>query len=316
MTVSDIDEASDPKIVDRLKKIPPFDEEKAPDIAPDVLTAGPDEEETSNQVVEPAASTEEPAKTEQTEAEKKKQRTSDEFTKLKEHNAQLKAELEKVKIPTQNALEGLMPQNPPPPITNVIPTVQQYPGLAPKEIKDTFANLTDDQGYVDTGLLKETLVSLQKAKDEAEAKLKVANERVDRIERNQGDFERNRVMREVHSRFPRLNPENALAEDDTKFDQTFYDLFQGEIVRQWTTVGEADAMKVAEKISGILYKEDMKKVDKEKAEAAELAKKNINATTVKPTSTVNRYNDQDDLIRATRNGVPGSLAERLRRIGQ
>lgn len=296
-----MDEQSDPNIVSRLKGVPPFEEEEqeTPEVQEEVQEE-PQEEEQQEEVVR----------------ETPKDRTSEQFDKLKEHNAQLKKELEeaKAKAPTQNALESLYPKQESP-VTNVIPSNNQYPGLSNKEVKDAFANLTDDQGYVDTGLLKETLSNLQKAKEEAERVAKEANERAQRVERKQDDFERKQIMREVHKVFPKLDPENATSDDpEAKFSQTFYDMFQGEIMRQWTAQGTADPMKVAEKVHGILY--PMKKVDREKLEKAEMAKRNISASSVKPASTHDNYTDHEDLVQATRMGKKGALAERLRRAEQ
>jgi hypothetical protein len=323
------DEASDPKIVDRLKKLPPFDEEDVPQVAPQTLTdptepVEPAPEPTTEEfiqeegrqnlikkVFDEGSPPPPPATPEEEEARK---RTQEQFDKLKEHNAELKKKLDEIQIPKKNALDALYPESP---VTNVIPTTQQYPTLAPKEIKDTFANLTDDQGYVDTGLLKETLTNLQKAKEDAEKIAKDATDRVQKVERRQDDFERGQAMKEVHKDFPKLNPDNATSDDPAlKFDNRFYEQFQKELMYQWSTKGTADPMDVARKASDIIYGADMRKADKEKIEAAELAKRNINATSVKPASTVSSYKDNADLILATRKGSHSALLERLNKIGQ
>jgi hypothetical protein len=301
------EEPSDPNIVARLNKIPPFENEQ-PETP---VEETPVEEVPAETTPEPAP---EPAK-EETEDERKK-RTTEEFEKLKQHNAELKKQLEDQKIPKKNALEALFPDNSPSPTTNVLPTTQEFPKLTPKEIKDTFAGLTDDQGYVDTGLLKETLVDLQKAKDEAIKRATEAENKVKDVSRRQDEFERKQIMKDVHSIYPKLNPENANSDDpDKKFDERFATLFQDRIMGQWARVGTSDPMAVAGDISAILYPA-MTKADKEKAEKAELAKRNINATSVKPASTVETYKDKDELARATRAGSHNALMERLNRINQ
>jgi len=296
---------SDPNIVARLSKIPPFDDEVPPAPVEEVK-----EEETPAE--EPVEEVKEEVKVEETEDEQKK-RTSEQFEKLKKHNEELKKQLEEKQTPQKNALDALIPESP---VTNVIPTTQEYPKLAPKEIKETFANLTDDQGYVDTGLLKETLIDLQKAKAEAEKRAAEAETLAKNTSRRQDEFERKQIMKEVHGIYPKLDPENAASDDpDKKFDQRFYDLFQGQIMREWTSVGTADPLKIAAKVSDILYP-GMTKADKEKSAAAELAKKNINATKVAPSSTHENYTDRDELIRKTRSGDHGAIMERLNRINQ
>ena len=307
------DEPSDPKIVDRLKNLPPFDEEKAPDIAPQTIEEVPDEPAPQP---EPVEEPKEEVKEEEKPVEEVKDRTKEQFEKLKEHNAALKGELEATK--RKNALESLYPEPPTapqPPTTNVLPTPQQFPNMSPKEIKDVFSSLVDANGYVDSGLLIETLKETDQRAKAAEERAKLAEEENKKNARRMDDFERKEVMKLVHERFPKLNPDNVAATDETsKFDENFYDMFQGEIMRQWTSVGQADPMQVAEKVSGILY--PVKKADKEKMEEAEKAKKDINATTVRPASTISTYKDKEDLIQATRKGSHGALMERLKNIGQ
>ena len=309
-----MDEASDPKIVSRLGKFPPYEDEN------DEVVETPVDPTEETETEEPKEEVEEEIEKVEVEEEApvvEKDRTTEQFEKLKQHNAELKKQLEesKPKEPIRkNALDALIPENQP--TTNVIPSNAQFPDLTNKEIKDVFANLTDDQGYVDTGLLKETLSGLQQRALDAEKRAKVAENSVKSVARKQDDFERKQVMREVHEMYPKLNPENANSDDpNIKFDDSFYDLFQGEIIRRWTSVGNADPMEVAGKISGILYK-NMTKADKEKAEKAELAKRNINATSARPSSQRESYTDHDELVKATMMGKKGALAERLKRAGQ
>ena len=309
------DEASDSKIVDRLKNQPPFEEDTEPEKPLGVEEEEETQEETPETPEKPEEveiPAEEPAEDEQ------KKRTQEQFEKLKEHNASLKEELEKEKIkkqvPTRNALDALIPQEPSP-VTNAVPTPQQYPNLSPKEIKDVFAGLVDSQGYVDSGLLIETLKETDNRAKEAEQRVQLAEQENKRINRRMDDFERKEIMRKVHEMYPKINPENADSDNPAlKFDEAFYDAFQGEVIRQWSTTGQEDVWLAAKKWSDILYG-DMKKADKEKAEEAELAKRNINATTAKQTNQQGTGKDQDELIMGTRLGRKGSLAERLKRSG-
>lgn len=309
------EEASDPKIIERLSKLPPFDDEVPaetpvvePEVAPQVAEETPVEETPIEETP-----------TEEASGDEQKKRTQEQFEKLKAHNAELKKKLEEqqaARTPQKNALDALIPPETEEPVTNVVPAAQQYPSLTQKEIKDTFAGLTDEQGYVDTGLLKETLVGLQKAKEEAERRAAEAESRVKKVERRQDDFERKQLMQRVHEMYPKLNPENANSQDpNIKFDEAFYDAFQGEVMRQWSTVGKEDVWSASKKWSDILYG-NMKKAEKEKADAAELAKRNINATSTRPTSTHETYKDADELIVGTRKGEHGAIMERLKRIGQ
>lgn len=316
-----MDDASDPNIIARLSKQPPYDDE-TPIEEPVQTEEGPETpvEESGDTPTGPTEPQPAP-ETDSLPEDEVKKRTAEEFAKLKEHNAALKKELEAAKtqpIPQKNALDALYPEPKEPLVTNQVPTTAQYPNLAPKDIKEAFAGLTDDQGYVDTGLLKETMMELDRRAKEAEARARQAEERASKTERRQDDFERNSQMREVHLKYPKLNPENATLPDDdpNKFDDRFYAQFQKEIMYKWSTVGQADPMQVAAEASDIIYGPAMKKAEKEKAEQAELAKKNINAAAPRSTNQRDQYKDQDELIAATRKGVPGALAERLARAGQ
>jgi len=309
------DEASDPKIVDRLSKLPPFDEETPPAVAPQTLEETPEEPETPQE--EPETPVEE-VKEEETPQEEEKDRTKEQFEKLKAHNAELKKKLEEQETPKKNALDSLYPeppQYPESPITNVVPTPQQYPNLTQKEIKDVFAGLVDSQGYVDSGLLIQTMKENDQKAKKAEEELLATREELKKVGRKQDDFERKQIMKEVHAFYPKLDPENANSDDpEKKFDQRVYDQFRKETMFQWTTTGVADPIKVAELAYGTIY--GVRKADKEKAVAAETAKKNINATTVRPASTASNYTDRDELVRATRKGEHSAIMERLNRIGQ
>lgn len=323
----------DPKIQARLKNVPPFDNDD-PSVPPAQPPAPPQDPSTEPEVETPetpapAPEAEKPPEVTTPPQLEDKDRTAKEFEKLKEHNASLKEQLEAEKaknIPTKDALEALIPepQYPQPPVypqpltTNVIPTPQQYPNLSQKEIKDTFNSLVDSQGYVDTGLLIETLKTTDERAKAAEQRAKEAEERNKRNERRMDDFERKELMKQVHDLYPKLNPENANSDDpDRRFDDNFYEAFQGEVMRQWSTVGKEDVWIAAKKWSGILYGNNpsMTKADKEKAEQAELAKRNINATNVQPTSQRESFSDQDELVKAVQLGKKGALAERLRRAG-
>jgi hypothetical protein len=295
-------EETDPKIVDRLNKLPPYENKEE-----ELVT-------TTNGVIDAEAAKttkeEEPSPEEQT-----KQRTTEQFEKLKESNNNLKKEVEVLK--KKNVLESLVPQptSPQPPqypqspITNVIPTPQQYQGLSQKQINETFKGLVDDAGYVDTGLLIETLNDLKEKNRLAEQRASQAEERTQNVVRKMDDFERNQIMRQVHEKYPTLNP------DGNEFDENLWKFVRNEVVDQWMNGKPTDVMAAAEAGMRIIHPNDMKKEERLKLEQAETAKKNINALGTSQTSQRESNLDQDALIRGTQMGKKGALAERLRRSG-
>ena len=297
-----MDEETDPKIVERLKNLPPYGDERdkeTPQETPEVPETPPEEPK----VEEPTP--------EVTKEEETKKRTAEQFDKLKESNNKLKEELETVK--KKNVLESLMPEAPQPTIYPQPPTVnvapEQFPGLTQTQIKETFKGLVDENGYVDSGLLIETLKELREKNRIAEERAKIAEQQSQNVARKFDDFQRNEIMKEVHAKYPTLNPENG------EFDEKLWKFVRNEVIDQWMNGKQTDVMAAAQEGFDTLHGNDMKKADKEKLEAAETAKKNINALGVNQTSQRESSGDHEALVRATQLGKKGALAERLRKAG-
>jgi hypothetical protein len=305
-------EESDPNIVNRLNKLPPFDEPEETPLEEPVEETPVEEPE--GEITEAAAETtkeEEPTEEEALKESKQPERTKKYIDKLKSQNKELKRnildslipEVPKIPQPPQ------APQYPQSPVTNVIPDTQQYPGMSKKQINETFKGLVDENGYVDTGLLIETLTGLQEQNRLAAERANQAEQKSQQAVKNFDDFQRNQIMRNVHDRYPTLNPEND------EFDEKLWKFVRNEVVDQWMNGKPTDVMAAAEEGMRVIYPNDMKKVDKEKKEAAERAKKNINALGASNKSQRETYTDHDELVRATQLGRKGALAERLRRAG-
>ena len=247
---------------------------------------------------------------EETKEDKQKKRTAEQFEKLTKNNKELK------ELTKKNVLDSLIPESPKypdAPTTNVVPQAKQFPGLSQEEIAKTFGDLVDSDGYVDSGLLIDTLKELKTKNTEAEKRATVAEQKVEQVARNFDDFQRNELMRKVHRKYPKLNPEK-----EEVFDERLWEAVRNEVIGQWTSGQQENVMAAAEKWSKILYKEEetVKKADKEKLEKTETDKKNINALGVKSKSQRTDWEEAADLAKATLKGEPGALAERLRRAGQ
>jgi hypothetical protein len=301
-------EDTDPNIAKRLQNQPPYDnpvEEEAPkEETPTDEVKIPAEEEPEEEVVE-----EKEEKVDET-----KKRTTEQFEKLKESNNKLKEALEVEK--KKNILDSLIPETPQPNIpqptpaaTNVVPQAQNYPGLTQKQINETFTGLVDDQGYVDSGLLIETLNDLKERTKQAEERAQKAEQRSDQSARDFDSFQRNAIMKEVHSTYPKLDPESP------EFDERFWKYVRNEVVDQWMNGRPTDVMGAAKEGFETLYGGEMKKADKEKIEKAETAKKNINALGSSQTTQRDTYGDHEALVKAVQFGKKGALGERLRKAG-
>lgn len=343
------DNTSDPQIVNRLNQFPPYTDavgniidKPAPQIETPVETEGPavekvEEPEEIVEEVEIPEPVEEPTEDEALANSKNPERTKKFIEKLKKQNEELKTP----RKPILEALEPEVPQWPLPPTTNVAP--QEFPGLTKSEIDSTFKNLVDEQGYVDSGLLINSLNEAKTKNDNLQRELDKTRNETQKTNQRLDDFERNETMKGIHSRYPKLDPTN-IAEDlpeDKKFDDRLWNYVQKNMVSEW--VNEASSGKVvnpndkkaqAERLERITQKGmeylpyldekgevdvkliEMKKAEKQQADQVDSAKRNINATGGSISGQRNTYGDHEALVEATRHGVPGSLAERLRRAGQ
>lgn len=305
-----MDENSDPKIVNRLSKFPPFEDEEE---VVDKPIEEPQEESDEVKEEMPPVVPEAEAETEVTEEvalenSKNPERTKKYIDKLKDE-----VQTEKRK----NILESLVPTPPPvipsapkwpqPPITNVMP--QTFPGVSQGQINETFKGLVDENGYVDTGLLIGTLKELQEKNKQAEERAVKAEETTKNAVKNFDDFQRNQIMKDVHAKFPTLDPDNE------NFDEKLWKYVRNEVVDQWMNGKPTDVMAAAQEGMDTLHPVDMKKADREKLEQVETAKKNINASKASQTSQRGNYGDHEALIQATRLGKKGALAERLLKSG-
>jgi hypothetical protein len=287
--------------------MPPYDEEETPPEEVEEPETPPQEEKK-----------EEITKEEALENAKNPARTSKYIEKLEEENKELKK---------KNVLDSLMPEPPPvwpeppkapeAPTINVVPNAQQYPGVTQNQIDDTFKNLVDANGYVDTGLLIDTLKDLMIKNQRAEERAKAAEQKTAQIGKSFDDFQRNEIMREVHAKYPTLNPENP--NDNGGFEERLWKFVRNEVVDQMMKMDgkPINVMAAADEAWQLFHGNDMKKEEKKKMEEAELAKRNINAMggtqANQPSST---FGDHEALVKATQQGKKGALAERLRLAGQ
>lgn len=346
------DNDSDPKIVKRLNQFPPYTDAQGnivstppeEDINKEIEI--PTEDIKEEQIVESKAEeqVEEVDEKEALDNSKNPERTKEYINKLKEQNKELKNYNENVldslvtKTPT---LE--VPQWPAPVITNVIP--QNFPGLSQGQINETFKGLVDENGYVDSGLLIEKLNEQKERNEQLQRQLAETKTETQKTNQRLDDFERNEIMRNVHNKFPKLNPSNVDEKlpGEQRFNSGLWEYVRKNMVSEWVNestsgkpVDPNDKRAEAERLeritqrgmsylnAGVLNDEgevdidliNMKKADKEKITQAETAKKNINAYTGGGSGQRNDYSTHEALVQATLAGKPGALAERLRRAGQ
>jgi len=318
-------------IQDRLKKVPPFEEDvevlqnlkevSEQQVSEIVL---PEKEELVEESEQPQKESQ--AEDSENKEEETKNRTKKQFDKLKKHNKELKEENEKL---YKNVMESLKPdeflkkQEFTPEFHQQ--TDQAAPNLKREEVEDIYANLItkDELGnpVIDPDLLIKTLKEANEEAKTARKEAKEARRRADQTEREAKrtirDFEESREVRIVHKKYPQIDPKS----DD--FNEMFWDDVRKEIATAPILRGEnVSFMEAADKIWNERYApkeevEEVNKKEKEKMEKTEDAKRNINASTP-TTSFVKDYyskTENEALKQATIAGKKGALAERLRRSG-
>lgn len=224
-----------------------------------------------------------------------KDRTQEQFEKLKQSNQELKEKLEKLETSeeAQSVLDSLKPK-----------AMPQMPDLdlPDSEKKKEEPRLIDERGYVDGQLLEKNLTQAQKRALEAERRAKEVQEKLVRYEETQ-------QTREAHKEFPQLDPNGK------NFDKSFYKLVRNELIGQMVE-GKKDLVKAARDVSKI-YQPEAKEETPAETEAQKAEKKEqINSgTRSAPRGAAYSDLDEQQLAAATRQGKKGALAERLRRAG-
>lgn len=362
-----MDEASDPKIVDRLSKLPPFVDDSGQVVGTPVEepqepqepqeSQEPQEDVEDEQLVDTSKTAEE-VNQEQIKNEVTEEVTEEEALANSKQPERTKKYIEKLKkqneeIKRGSILESLNPEPPEfvedqnngkiTPTTNVIPNASQFSGVSQQEINNAFKEIMDENGFVDRGLLNSTIGGLIEKNQKMALELEEQKKENKKTVRMVDDFQREQVMKQIHEKYPKLNPENTGegVPEDKRFDDRLWQYVHKEMVSHW--VREAESGKVvnpndkneqAKLVESLTQKgmdllsEDllndegevdpsrlMNKKDKAKAEEALNAKINIGAIGSKQTSQ-RSWDDHDTLVKATMRGDKGALAERLRRAGQ
>lgn len=294
-------------IQSRLNKVPPFDTD-VPMIEEVKKIA--EQQTTGKQVVE------EPKEEikEEVVQETPKDRTAEQFAKLTEHNKQLS---EEVKVLRENVLESLKPKTQeftPQVVEKIDESVKE---LGQDKVDDVFADLIDENGYLDDKMLKSTLTQLvndaKLARKEAEEARRKAEEADRKSTEKFNSIEENKEVKRVHKKYPQIDPNSKEFNEDF-WDDVRKELATAPILRGETLTFEEAADSIWEK--RYASKKPVVTEPDPKQNMIEDAKRNINA--VRNNSFRSDYYTQADtteLIRASQLGKKGAIAERLKRAG-
>jgi hypothetical protein len=229
----------------------------------------------------PAENVQEPALPEDA-----KERTKEEFEKLKASNRELKEKLDaqEASKPTGSVFDELRPNS---------GTVPQ--ATVPAAGTQQFV---DEGGYVDATLLNSTLSGTQKAAEEAR---QIAMRTQDEIQR----FQETQIQREVQKEFPEFD-----ANDTDHFDPKFYQFVKNELVGQLMQGKQQDlraaAMKARETLSP---KSTVKK------EETISSREQASATTGTTKSISDLDQEQEALVKGSYKGDKEAIYKRLQASG-
>jgi hypothetical protein len=233
-------------------------------------------------------------------------RTKEQFTKLTEHNKQLKEENERLKaqgvqIPETSVFDAIRgPQVETPVVTP--PPAFNFPGLTQNQVNDTFSNLVDKDGYIDEKILKSTLSELQKA-------AQAAKEESANLRREYEKREENEQVRATHKKYPQLDPKSS------NFDPKFFERVKKELIIQFVN-GKRDFLGAADTIAEDYPLKPIEKKEDTQKKQDQVRQINAIGSSVSRSSAPDlSHEDEADLVKRTQRGDTSALMERLKRAG-
>lgn len=253
------------------------------------------------------------------EAEKDpKDRTAKEFEKLKGTNQELKRERDEYK----NLFESLRPNEVPQkaqeqydqPI-NQAPSANQFQNLNQADINQAFQSMVDENGYLDGNKLIQTLGAMNERATRAEQAAARIEKKAQEAEKKARETEESTAQKEVHKKYPQLDPNNEEGFNPKFWKAVFNEL--GMKAKSGVMPSSLDYMKAADEVYQDFFSdEDMTK--KQQAAQTEDQKKQINSVRPQSTMTKGYYEkaEHESLVHSVRSGKKGALAEMLRRRGQ
>lgn len=227
-----------------------------------------------------------------------KERTKKEFEKLKNHNAELKRQLEEQRnIPSVlDYLSGPLPQIQPEVRQQYVP--QQVSQFVPQPIQQPKEEerLVNEEGYVNATVLEKQLEAAKEARRKAEDAEKRAMEAQERIAR----FEQDAEQRELYKEYPELDPLNE------NFNREAYELVRDRLTNQIVQTGKRNAIQAAREV------EKYFRTPKQNQQVLQQRQQVSQPVQSAPRPT--NMTDLDELKLRSRHD-PAAVNERLKRLG-
>ena len=238
--------------------------------------------------------------------EEVKERTREEFDKLKAKNKELAEKLNayEPKPKKRSALDVFAPQE----VQQVQPPMfNPRPVKPPEEIKPV---VPDENGYIDINVLNQTIAQMNERNRRIEETTRIASNSAKQAEDRISKYEHTDKTLKTYEKHPYLDPNNV----DT-FDEKFSELTKLEIIRQMTEEGTSDYLKAANKVKEQYYDPTRKPtIQVDSRQEANVAKRDqINA--LSGASKGEKEPDQDYLVSESRRGSRDAVYQRLKKSG-
>jgi hypothetical protein len=253
-----------------------------------------------------------PAEAEGKLPEEVKERTREEFEKLKAKNKELADKLttyEGPKPKKRSALDVFAPQE-----VQQVPTPQVPPQFAqqaaPRPQEEIKPVVPDENGYIDINVLNQTIAQINERNKRIEQQAALANNSARKAEDRISKYEHTEQTLKTYEKHPYLDPNNVEV-----FDEKFSDLVTLEIIRQMTQEGVSNYLKAANKVKDEYY-DPTKKVqappdEKQKENVAK--RDQINA--ISGVQKGEKEPEQEYLVSESRRGSRDAVYQRLKKSG-
>lgn len=235
--------------------------------------------------------------------EEVKERTRQEFEKLKAKNKELSEKLNQYEAPKQERRSAFDLFN-----SN---QVQYAPKSVKAEIEEIQDIVPDENGEIDVSVLNRTNKAILNRMQKLEEQAELARKKAELAEEKVSKYEHTEKSTKVYEKHPYLDPTKA-----DQFDQKFSDLVRKELLDQMVNQGKEDYMEAADRVKREYY-DPTPKTEKPKSDPKQeevITKRNqINA--LQGASKSEGVQDQNDLVQASRMGDKNAIYERLKRSG-
>ena len=219
-----------------------------------------------------------------------KERTRQEFEKLKLKNKELAEKLKLYEQPKRSVFDTFAPK--------MQPVKQEI-------IEEDIPEITpDEEGYLDVSTLNQANRAMINRIKRLEEEARLARQKAELAETKIATYEHTEKSSRVYQKHPHLNPESE------QFDEKFSDLVRKELLDQMVNQGREDYLEAAEKVKKEYYNpETITKIDDSKKKES-IDKRSQVATFQSAT----QQSNLPDLVKASRLSRT-ALYERLKKSG-